>query len=185
MSFQIWTCMLCCFSGKPVIGLLLGNVVIEDRRIQRVLHEPILDRLHDIGEVLELALIGPLALRLHVIRVGIGNIGHGAGIERGDRLRNHVLNRVLRQFDLDAGLGFELLDRLDQRVVFGAVEALAPPDRNRLLLRKCGCSGCEQPGRSDRQCDCANNLGSHVFLPQTAGVFNRSYKTLAHGRQPI
>jgi hypothetical protein len=41
----------------------------------------------------------------------------------------------LRQFDLDAGLGLELLDRGDQRVVFGLVEALAPPDRDGLLRR--------------------------------------------------
>jgi hypothetical protein len=63
---------------EAVIGLLLGDVVIEDRRIQRVLHEPILDRLHDVGEVLEPAFVGPLALHLHVVGVGIGNIGHGA-----------------------------------------------------------------------------------------------------------
>ena len=136
---------------EAVIGLLLGDVVIEDRGVQRVLHEPALDRLHDVGEILELALVGPFALRLHVVAVGIGDIGHSAGVECRDRLRNHVLDRVLRQFDLDAGLGFEPLDRLDQCVVFGPIKALAPPDRNRFLLRKGGCSGRKQPDRSDRQ----------------------------------
>ena len=136
---------------EAVIGLLLGDVVIELRRFQRVRREPVLDRRHDVREVLELAFIGPLALRLHVIGVGIGDVGHGAGIERGHRLRNHVLDGVLRQLDLDAGLGFEFLDRVEQRVVFGLVEALAPPDRDGLLLRKRGCGDGKQPGRSDRE----------------------------------
>jgi len=39
----------------------------------------------------------------------------------------------LRQLDLGAGLLFEFLDDLEQRVVFGFVKALAPPDRNGVL----------------------------------------------------
>ena len=63
----------------------------------------------------------------------------------------HVLDGVLRQFNLDAGLGFKLLDRLEQRVVFGFVEALAEPDGDGLLLGHRGCGGVKQPDRSDRE----------------------------------
>ena len=121
---------------EAVIGLLLGDVVVEQGGFQRVRRERVLHRQHDVGEVLELAFERPLALRLHVIGVGIGDIGHGAGIHRRHGLRDHVLDGVLRQLDLDAGLGLELLDGVEQRVVFGLVEALAPPDRDRLLLRQ-------------------------------------------------
>jgi hypothetical protein len=103
------------------------------------------------SEVLELAFERPFALRLHVIAVGIGDIGHGAGIQRRYRLRDHVLDRVLRQFDLDAGLGLEFLDRLQKRVVLGFVKALAEPDGDGLLLGQRGCSGVKQPDRSDRE----------------------------------
>ncbi len=136
---------------EAVIGLLLGDVVVEQRCFQRVRCEGVLHRQHDVGEILELALEGPLALRLHVVGVGIGDVGHGAGIQRGDRLRDHVLDRVLRQFDLDAGLGFEFLDRVEQRVVFGFVKSLAPPDRDRLALGERGCRCGEQADRGDRK----------------------------------
>ena len=136
---------------EAVIGLLLGDVVIEQRGFQRVRRERRFHRHQDVGEVLELALERPFALRLHVVAVGIGDIGHGAGIQRRHRLRNHVLDGVLRQFDLDAGLGLELLDRLEQRVVLGLVKALAEPDRDRLLLRDRGCGGIKQPDGGDRE----------------------------------
>jgi len=69
--------------------------------------------------------------------------GHGAGVERGDGLRDHVLNRVLRQLDLDAGALLELLDRIEQRVVLGLLEALDPPHRE-LFLRQCVAGESEQ-----------------------------------------
>ena len=53
---------------------------------------------------------------------------------------------VLRQLDLDAGLGLELLDRLEQRVVLGLVEALDPPD-GELLLRRRRRGGQQNAGR--------------------------------------
>src|SRR5205085_6531768 len=47
----------------------------------------------------------------------------------------HVLDRILRELDLDAALRLVLLDRLEQGVVLGLVEALDPPD-GELLLRQ-------------------------------------------------
>jgi len=44
----------------------------------------------------------------------------------------------LRQLDLDAGLGLEFPDRVEQRVVLGLVETLAEPDRDLLVLRQRG-----------------------------------------------
>ena len=114
--------------------------VVEIGGLQRVRRELRFHRHQNVGEVFELALEGPFAAGLHVIGVGIGDVGHGAGIQRRDRLRDHVLDRVLRQLDLGAGLLFEFLDDLEQRVVFGLVKALAPPDRNGVLRggRVCG-----------------------------------------------
>ena len=126
---------------ETVVGFLLGDVVIEQRRLERVRRERRFHRHQDIGEILELALERPLALRLHVVAVGIGDIRHRAGIQRGHRLRNHVLNGVLRQFDLDAGLGLELLDGFKQRVVLGFVKTLSPPDRDFLFLSDRGRCG--------------------------------------------
>ena len=120
---------------EAVIGLLLGLVVIEIGGLQRVRRERRFHRHQDVGEILELALERPFARRLHVVGVGIGDIRHGAGIQRRHRLRDHVLDGVLRQLDLDAGLVLELLDRGEQRVVLGLVEALAPPDRDLVLRR--------------------------------------------------
>ena len=139
------------FQRKAVIGLLLGDVVIEQRGFQRVRRERRFHRRQDVAEVLELALERPFALRLHVIAVGIGDIGHGAGIQRRHRFRDHVLNGVLRQFDLDAGLGLEFLDRLKKCVVLGFVKALAEPDGDGLLLGQRGCRGVKQPDGCDRE----------------------------------
>ena len=118
---------------EAVIGLLLGLVVIKIGRLERVRCEGRFHRQQDVGKILELSLKGPFALRLHVIGVRIGNIRHGAGVERCYRLRNHVLDGILRQFDLDAGFRLEFFHHVEQRVVFGLVEALAPPDRDRVL----------------------------------------------------
>ncbi len=133
---------------EAVIGALLGDVVIEVDGLQCVRRERRLHRRHDVGKIFQLAFEGPLALRLHVVAVGIGDVGHGTGIQRRHRLRNHVLDGVLRQFDLDAGLGLELLDRLEQGVVLGLVEALAEPDGDGLLLRERRCGGVKQPDGS-------------------------------------
>ncbi len=149
---------------KAVIGLLLGDAVIEISGLERVRREFGFHRHQDVGEILELALIGPFALRLHVVGVGIGDIGHRAGIERRDRLRNHVLDRILRQLDLDAGLRLELLHDVEQRIVFGLVEALAPPDGDGVL----GDSRCRNAkGPCSRNCEdqCTHSSGFHVSLP--------------------
>ena len=135
---------------EAVIALLLGDIVIEQRGLDRVRCKRRFHRHENVGKVFELALECPFALRLHVVAVGIGDIGHRAGVERRHRLRDHVLNGVLRQFNLDAGLGLEFLDRLEQRVVLGLVEALAEPDRDLLFLRECRRCCIQQSGRGDR-----------------------------------
>ena len=147
---------------KAVIALLLGHAVLEIGGLERVRRELRFDRHQNVGQILEFAFEGPFASGLHIVGVGIGNIRHGAGIERRHRLRDHVLDRVLRQLDLGAGLLFEFLDDLEQRVVFGLVEALAPPDRNGVL----------RDGRMCRQqrCRCDSQKrdtspNSHISLP--------------------
>jgi hypothetical protein len=57
----------------------------------------------------------------------------------------------LRQFDLDAGLGLEFLDRLEERIVLGFVKPLAEPDGDGFLLGQRRCGGVKQPDRSDRE----------------------------------
>ena len=136
---------------KAVIGLLLGDVVVEQCSLDGVRREGLLHRRENIGEVFQLALEGPFAGGLHVVGVGIGDIGRGAGIQRRDRLRDHVLDGILRQLDLDAGLGLELLDRRNQRIVFGTVEALAEPDGD-LVLREGGCRSMQQAYGGNSQC---------------------------------
>ncbi len=121
---------------EAVIGLLLGLAVVEKRGLQRVGRERRFHRGEDVGEILQLALERPFAGGLHVVAVGIGDVGHGAGIQRGHGFGDHVLDGVLRQLDLDAGLGLEFLDRFQQRVVFGLVEALAPPDGNSVFCHR-------------------------------------------------
>src|SRR5258707_4515544 len=71
--------------------------------------------------------------------------------------RSHVLDRVLRQIDLDVlVLRLELLDRLEQRVVLGFVEALDPPD-GQLLLR-----GGRQRGEQDRKSTRLNSSHANI-----------------------
>jgi len=133
---------------EAVIGLFLGLVVVEQGSLERVRRERRFHRCEDVGEVLELALERPLAGCLYVVGVGIGDIRRRAGIQRRHRLRNHVLDSVLRQFDLDIGFGLELLDRLKQGVVLGLVKALDPPDRNFFLSDRRGHS-IQKPERGD------------------------------------
>jgi hypothetical protein len=93
------------------------------------------DRVDHAADVFQLAVEGPLGGDLEVIDVGIGDVGRAAGVERRHGLRDHVLDRVLRELDLHAlVLRLVLLDRGEQRVVLGLVEALDPPD-GELLLR--------------------------------------------------
>src|SRR5213078_3583971 len=49
---------------------------------------------------------------------------------------NTVLHRVLRQLDLDAGLGLEFLDGVVECGVFGRIEALHPPNDHFFLCRR-------------------------------------------------
>jgi hypothetical protein len=147
---------------EDVVSLLPGLVAVEERRRERDRLEAILHRRQHIGEVLELAVEGPLAGGLHVISVGIGDVGHGARVERRHRLGVHVRDRVLRQLDLHAALPLVLLDRGIKRVVFGLVEALDPPHGELLLGKARGRGqGNRQSGRAGND---AGQYASHRFL---------------------
>ena len=118
-----------------VVRLLLRLVVVQQRRLDRIGQERSLERRDDVADVLELALVGPLGGDLEIEHVDIHDVRRVAGVECRDSLRDPVLHRVLRQLDLDAGLGLELFDCFVQRIVFGLVEALDPPHRDLLLRR--------------------------------------------------
>ena len=127
-----------------VVGAALGRVVVEEGGRQRRRLELGAHRIDDARHVFELAVVGPLGGDLEVEHVAVGHVGRVAGVERGHRLRDHLLRRVQRQLDLDLRiLGLELLDRGVQRVVLGLVEALAPPD-GELFLREGRRSGNER-----------------------------------------
>jgi hypothetical protein len=120
---------------KRVIRFLLGLVVVKVGRLDRVFQELVLDRVDDVGDVLQLAIERPFAGHLEIVDVGVGNIGRRAGIEGGHGLGDHVLHGILRQVDLYTGLVLEFLDRREQRVVLGLVESPDPPHRQ-LFLRQ-------------------------------------------------
>ncbi len=159
---------------EGVVGLLLGLVAVEEGRLDRVGREAALHRPDDVGDVVELAVERPLAGGLHVVGVGIGNVGNRAGIERRHRLRIHVLHGVLRELDLHAGLGLELLDRCEQRLVFGFIKAFHPP-HGELFLGETG--GCRQ---GDRHSEGAGQYTSHSF---PLGLCRRPPRT--YGRTDI
>lgn len=88
-------------------------------------------------------------------------------------------NGVLRQFDLDAGLGLEFLDRFQQRIVLGLVEALAEPDGmvfagpSQVLWRK------NSPTAASANETAPNPLNLTLFSLNFARLINRLGKTLA------
>src|SRR5439155_1386821 len=67
---------------KGVVRAFLGLVVVQIRRLDSIRQEPILHRRDDVGQVLELAVEGPLAGYLEVIDIGEGNVRRRTGIER-------------------------------------------------------------------------------------------------------
>jgi len=152
---------------EGVVGLLLGLVVVEKRGLDRVGGEDRLDRLDHVGDVLEPAVERPFARDLEVVDIGIGDVGRRAGIERRDRLRDHVLHGVLRKVDLDAGLLLELLHRFEQRVILRLVEPLDPPD-GELLLGQDLPAGEQQERRRDDACE----KFVHHYPPGRSYVFS-------------
>ena len=130
---------------KGVVRAFLRLVIIEIRRLDRVGKELRFHRREYIAQILELAVESPFACHLEVVDVREGDIRHGACVERRYRLRNHVLHRILRELDLDLGLVLEFLDGGEERVVFGFVETLNPPDGQRFL---CECLAPERDSAS-------------------------------------
>ena len=136
---------------EGVVGARLGDVVPQQRGFERVGREGGRHRAQNAREILKPAFEGPFAGDLEVVNVGIGHVRHGLGIQRRDGLRDHVLDRVLRQLDLDARAGFEFANGFEQRVVFGFVKAFDPPDFE-FFLRRGGHGGSHessQYGKSD------------------------------------
>ena len=71
---------------EGVVGPLAGLAVGEVGRLHGAGREAILHRPDDVGEVLELAVERPFARRLHIVGVGIGDVGRRTGVERCHRL---------------------------------------------------------------------------------------------------
>ena len=122
---------------ERVIRALLGLVVVHEGGFQRVRQEAPLHRRQDVRQVLEAALVGPLARHLEVEHVAVHHVGRRAGVERGHGLRDHFLRRVARQLHLHAGLLLEFFDQLIDRLVLGRVEPLGEVDHQGLLRRRC------------------------------------------------
>jgi len=83
MSIQLLDVERLLLDREGVVGLLLGLVAVEERGRERDRLEAVLHRRENVGEILELAVERPLAGGLHIVGVAIGDVGNGAGVERG------------------------------------------------------------------------------------------------------
>ena len=113
--------------GEGVISAFVFFVVEQKGGFNGVASETRTDRVDHAADVLELAIVGPRSRHLKVVHVSIGHIGWGARVQSRNGLWNHVLNRILRQLDLDIFvLGFEFFDGRIKRVIFSLVKAFDP-----------------------------------------------------------
>jgi len=111
-----------------VIRLALGLVVVEIGRRRGGRQEFVRQRRDDVGDVFQLAFVGPLASDAEVIRRAEANVRRRAGINRTDRFGVAVLGAIQREIDLDSRvLRFVLLDDFVERVILGLVEAFGEP----------------------------------------------------------
>ena len=115
------------FDGEGVISAFIFFVVEQERGFNGVASEPRTDRVDHAADVFELAVIGPRSGHLKVVNVGIGHIRRCARVQSRNGFGNHVLNRVLRQLDLDIFvLGLKLFDGRIQSIIFCLVKTLDP-----------------------------------------------------------
>ena len=144
--------------GEGVVGLLVGLAVHQQGRRQRLRLNLVLDRRQHVGDVLELALEGPLPGGAEIIGGAEADIGRRAGLNGADRLGDAVLGGVKGEVDLDARRFLEFVDNSEQRIVLALVEAFGEPDRHRLLgERRSG------PAGGDGDQGCAGSQRAHGF----------------------